>query len=226
MSTTTKMKSIRLNKELRENIVNNIMESFDIENTAPPEAKDTQKLLNIAVYDYYLETYKQQFIELQKWSKKYPKVVAMTSALQYIDTQKNVCRLNFTTMTSVSYLDGVYISDTDPLYVNHPNVLQGMFIDLGNMEKIPENISKTLDEIQKEKKNDKAIRKALSIYTKERKEYKETVTNVIAGVNTTGQLIEVWGEIDKFIPKGVANPSEINLPAVNTKSLNSKIGIA
>lgn len=225
MQNKPKIKSIRLNKEIRVRILNNIMDSFDKENPTPPEVRNTQKLLNTAVYTHYLEKHKATLDELEKVSKKYKGAVARTAAMCYIDELENVCSVNFSTMNSDNKLNGVYIYPDNPLYVTHPDFLEGMFINLKDMREIPEVISEALKDIKKEKKNDKAIKKALNTHNVERLEYRETVKDVIDGVNTTGQLLEVWEEVEQFLPQGISNPSGINLPTINIKSLNSKIGL-
>lgn len=71
--------------------------------------------------------------------------------------------------------------------------------------------------------------KKLSVSIKEekaqRKDYQDQVTMVIQGVNTTGQLLDVWPEVERFIPLGINKTENIQLPAVSTQRLNKFIKV-
>lgn len=53
----------------------------------------------------------------------------------------------------------------------------------------------------------------------------EQVRMALDSVNTTGQLLSVWPEAEKFIPTDVLDFSTIQLPSVSFSSLNKAVGI-
>ena len=100
-----------------------------------------------------------------------------------------------------------------------------MCIDLSNADTdIPPAIQEVIDGINGAKKRVRAQRALVIAYDKEKANYEQDVTQVLDGCNTSGQLILVWEEVEKFLPKGVANPSIINLPSVNIAALSRKLG--
>ena len=63
-------------------------------------------------------------------------------------------------------------------------------------------------------------------WLKERRNLNTEITTVLNSVNTTKQLIEVWPEVEKFLPAHIADPNTgIKLPALKVSRLNEKLGI-
>ena len=58
-----------------------------------------------------------------------------------------------------------------------------------------------------------------------RNEVEAKVRMALDSVNTTGQLLSVWPEAEKFIPTDVLDFSTIQLPSVSFSSLNKAVGI-
>lgn len=78
-------------------------------------------------------------------------------------------------------------------------------------------------EYQTAKELTKAFNKEVEEHQATRKLYSEEVDQVLQGVNTTGQLLGQWPEIEEFLPSNIANPSKINLPSVSVKKLNEQL---
>lgn len=55
---------------------------------------------------------------------------------------------------------------------------------------------------------------AIETWTNELNKFKNQVMEVLNSVSTTKQFVEVWPEAEKFLPPEVADPSNINLPAI------------
>lgn len=53
--------------------------------------------------------------------------------------------------------------------------------------------------------------------------FESDVSTAINSCNTTGQLVELWPEVQEFIPQNIQNPSSINLPTVSTAALNAAL---
>lgn len=65
-----------------------------------------------------------------------------------------------------------------------------------------------------------------SKYWDERCKFKSEVSGILDTVNTTRQLVELWPEIEKFLPAYLADPSKgVQLPAIPTSRLNQKLGV-
>ncbi|AUR87220.1 hypothetical protein HYP58_gp74 [Vibrio phage 1.097.O._10N.286.49.B3] len=76
----------------------------------------------------------------------------------------------------------------------------------------------------RKKCTNKRAQDAFKAWETKRINYRKDVENVVAGVNTTGQLREVWPEVEKFLPEALNNPSSgIKLPTVSIKALNAAI---
>lgn len=57
----------------------------------------------------------------------------------------------------------------------------------------------------------------------ERLNYSDEVMDVLSSVNTTGQLKELWPEVEEYIPSTLRDPSSIQLPAISVASLNKAL---
>jgi len=62
-------------------------------------------------------------------------------------------------------------------------------------------------------------------YNEVRNKFKQEIVAVIDSVNTTKQLVEIWPEVQVYIPTHLNDPSRIQLPAIRMDSINAKIGL-
>lgn len=53
--------------------------------------------------------------------------------------------------------------------------------------------------------------------------YREEVRDVLSSVNTSKQLVELWPEVEEFIPNTLRDPSNIQLPTISVASLNDAL---
>lgn len=215
------MKSIRLNKSIRAEIVSNIMQSYSNENVRPVEPASSTDALDLAIHDWLLSKYAKELKQFNKLKLSHPNAVSSTNSFGYRDVNENTCYVHFSTKNRSSYVDEVY---QPSVYV--PHIWDGYVIDLSNPDTvIPESIQQVLDEIYNKKKGVRQQRKLVDSYDREYEQYQQDVTQIVEGCNTSAQLLEVWEEVEEFLPKGVVNPSKINLPSVNIAALNRKLGV-
>ena len=206
------MKSIRLNKKLRQEIISNIRQAYLLKNKAP---------------EY--KTKKAYFSELVVPVMRKEYIAASNAILKKVK-QLGLPNCALSKGPSFAYaIDGefgeqVYFTDTNPrarenyhlilsegCYFNLTKDMEG---DVGDAYR--EYLSKTKRLKQAKETHDK--------YQLKLKNYMADVINVIEGVNTTGQLLEAWPECERFIPSGIVDPSAISLPAsVNISQLNKCI---
>lgn len=72
----------------------------------------------------------------------------------------------------------------------------------------------------------KDVKTGYENWSKKRQEFIEEIRTILSSVNTTGQLVTLWPEAEKYLPPYAADPSKgINLPALKTSRLNAMLGI-
>ena len=223
------MKSIRLNKTIRETIVNNIRAAWIEANPAPVNPQDPADILYKAAEQCHLQD---------------PKVKA---ALKFAKTEAGKAVVAMSTSLSFRLPDGEYTymyavtsPETGEVLVNNArnfannhkdtkhlkkyvSAFGSVTCDFHNEDFLKDNptAAQAVKEFNKARKENHKLRKAHSEWELKRDNYMEQVTQVVGGVNTTGQLIEQWEEVAQFIPEGYRNPSRIQLPAVSVASLNA-----
>ena len=206
-------KSILLNKQSRQDIVDNIMQSYKKQNP-PPKVKDTRKQeLHAALLTYYHEKY-ADMINFYKNSSMARDFMQADYYALYQDSSKNTCTLNFKSKEG----------DSETLPIKG----YSMFVNLSNPDNVATLPKYVTDVIDSNKRKEKSIRKqraALSAWEVEYERYEQDITNVIAGSRSTGQLLNVWPEVERFLPVGANDPSVITLPSVNINNLNTRLGI-
>lgn len=193
------MKSLRLNKEMRENILNNFVAKYLEANPKPESTLSKNKI--------------QSDIANKIHQKVYANVVALNIPDEFVNTSSYVAvqlpnesvshwvyRDNegnsvYKVSTKLSKVEYVF-TESDPLWLEY----------------------KELDAQLKEQS------KVFEQHSKDLGKFKAEVKQVLDSVNTTGQLVEVWPEAAPFVPQEISNPSSINLPAVNFAELNKVIG--
>lgn len=203
------MKSIRLNKEIREAILNNIATAYDKANPEPALNLNPNAVLEKAVIAHY----KRQSKDIQKLIDANPK---LAPTIQYTS------RLGYRTPTG--QWDSV-IKDAESSPLGFINAFSDtrIFDCPDYLLKNPSltKAAKDWKVVQQKAREERSIH---STWVRERLNYLDEIRQVLAGVNTTKQLLEQWEEVKKYIPTAYFNPSKINLPAINVKSLNAKLG--
>lgn len=78
-------------------------------------------------------------------------------------------------------------------------------------------------EYKRVSKQDRKLIQAFDTAMREQNTYREEVRDVLASVNTTKQLLELWPEVEEFIPGTLRDPSSIQRPAISVVSLNEAL---
>lgn len=190
------MKSLRLNKEMRQTILDNFVAKYVAANQAPtkPDVSGDQIKYKVArelqqkLYSQYENLIPKEF---QNTSYRI-KVKLPNDSIADWDEKDDRIYLLSTKENKVEYV----FTESDPVWLEYQKEL--LFV--------------------------KEYNKLKEVYDKELRKFKDEVLQVLNSVNTTGQLVEVWPEAEPFLPKEIANPSTINLPAVNFAELNKVIG--
>lgn len=206
-------KSIRLNTEIRNDIINNIAAAYDKANPKPELTIDTTGILEKAVRQHYMK----QSLELRKVIDANPilaDAIKTSSCLEY--------------RSPTGSWGSVRLYDTDdkdavPVY---PIAKFAGTRDFHNEEYLAKNpsLKKAAEEFTSLQKAARKEREAVSTWEKERTKYLDEILQVLRGVTTTKQLMEQWPEVKEYIPTSYFNPSKICLPAINTQALNAKLG--
>lgn len=191
------MKSLRLNKELRSNILNSFLEKYKASNPEPEVGSEANakslaaRKVQQKLYGKYEGLLPKEFtIQASGISVQLPNGAVQTWFFGE-DEENNDIYLLSSKESRVKY---VFTAD-DPIYAEY---------------------RKVADEVAEQQIARKEWFKG---YDK----FKTEVQQVLESVNTTGQLVEVWPESEPFIPKEIHDPSKINLPAVNFAEINKVI---
>lgn len=194
------MKSLRLNKEMRETILNNFVDKYIKAKPAPikPDVGGEQ-----------LKSKAARKVQ-QKLYGKYEDVIPkdMQYTAYYIKVQ----------------LPNESIADWEFGFDENDNRIYSLSTKENKVEYVFTESDPIWVEYQKELVVVKEYSKLKDEYDKELRKFKAEVKQVLDSVNTTGQLVEVWPEAAPFVPQEISNPSSINLPAVNFAELNKVIG--
>lgn len=206
-------KSIRLNKEIRETILNNISVAYDKANPSP-EVTITKEVELAPLVKWVRDDYKKRAAKVEK-------IIADNPILESVVNR--VTSINFVT-PSGTWKDVVDL-DKDGKGIRQFLYQFVNVIDFRVAENNEKSASRmrAVEQYNHLKRNARKERAALSAWELDKSKYMEQCRQVIYGVNTTAQLVEVWEEVAQFIPTGYRNPSNIALPAVNVKSLNDKL---
>lgn len=206
------MKSIRLNTEIRESILNNIATAYDKANPKPELTIDTNGILEKAVRAHYMK----QSLELRNLIEANPILKDAIYTNSYINYK-----------TPTGSWGSVYLWDTTDNSAEEVRVISKFNTtrDFSNTEYLAKNpsLKKAAEEFTSLQKAARKEREAVSTWERERSKYLDEIMQVLKGVNTTKQLIEQWEEVKQYIPQAYFNPSKIALPAINTEALNAKL---
>lgn len=204
------MKSIRLNQTIREKIKQNIQAAWEQANEMPKEIEYRETFKGIIAQAVHTSLLKEQK-ELDKLAKRYPHLShRLVQAGDYDHVRIHSDALD-------QYVD-IKAKDLGIEYLPSPAFAL-------NFDRLVTDLS--MEDLVKSKPAiDRAMRKArekVSDWELKRDRYMDQVNDVVCGVNTTKQLIEVWPEVVKFFPKGLFDPSHIQLPAVSVADLNAQL---
>ena len=197
------MSSIRLNKTTRADIVDRVMKAWQLKNKEPKRYTRQQytKDRDALVREKILE-------ESQELKAKAHKAgiaeedLSLTSYRKVVMSSSSDNRSQWT----------VYVDSNEAI-----SRCGALDLDLDH------ELMATIRKLRKKCTN-KRTQDAYKAWETKRINYRKDVENVVAGVNTTGQLREVWPEVEKFLPEALNNPSSgIKLPAVSIKALNAAI---
>lgn len=201
------VKSITLNSEIRQAILDNIATAYDKANPKPELTIDTKGILEKAVRTHYLK----QSLALRKLVEENPELQGAMNTRKYI---------RYTTPTG--NWEEIRTEENEVFYSKYADTTR----DFRNTEYLAKNpsLKKAAEEFTSLQKAARLERQALSNWENERTKYLDEIMQVLKGVRTTKQLIEQWEEVKEYIPQAYFNPSKIALPAINTAALNSKLG--
>ena len=200
-------KSIRLNKELRAAILSNIKDVYVVANPAPVVVDNVDTGICEAVVAHYIETH----ADVMELVTKFPDYVRKFSTIRG--------SLPDGTIHSYSLPTGVYTAYGDTYEFDYKQDANSTCNPT-----IPDTIADAVAQRAVQRKRIKAEREALSSWKDAQIAYMESVGQVVANVNTTGQLLTVWPEVERFLPTGAVDPSSIQLPSVNVAALNAALG--
>ncbi len=226
------MKSIRLNKSIRESIANNILKAWLDANPAPQKPSGPLSELAKDIVDiYFADKDVKAAIKFSKTAagKKY---IHNTHYIRVRLPNGDCTDLYNWTVGTKEYfgyhkdrMETTQDSELDWDWVHSFIVSKtsSVQVDLHNEDYLKANpkAAEVVKAYNKARKEEHKVRKAYSAWELKRDNYMEQVNEVLGAVNTTGQLREQWEEVVQFIPDGYRNPSTIALPAVSTKALNA-----
>lgn len=211
---TTPRKSIRLNKSLRSDIIANIMSSYDAANPEPVRPESKAGSIDDMVKAYFLNKHKKVIEEVGKLSEETLKTLTLLNSSTYIQYR-----------SQAGHWECVYFTKEEVEKYKIPYELRNnTVINLEDPAQLTAPIRKVLEAKKKfEKTTLKEYKQVRKDYELERRNYVQQIQTVLDGVNTSNQLLEVWPEVEEYIPIGVVEPSKIQLPSVNIQTLNSAL---
>lgn len=197
------MKSVRLNKENRNQIIANILkkrEEVYFKGTAFKNSLDVAKKLEEE--------------DLVAGNLIWDKLFGVLPDKTLLSLLKNNGSSIYFTVGNVSTAKTAFVDKTT-----------GRFGSAGYRTVISGNVTEAYYRACYKKYNKLvALRKGNE---EEAYKMKEEITSVIFSINTTAQLVEIWPEVEAFLPEYIANPSKgISLPALVTTSMNKKLGVS
>lgn len=211
---TTPRKSIRLNKTLRSDIIANIMSSYDAANPEPVRPEPKAGSIDDMVKAYFLNKHKKVIEEVGNLSTELLKFVHLIDPSDYIGYRSETGSWESFCLTK---------EDVEKYKVPY-SLRNNAVINLEDPAQLTAPIRKVLEAKKKfEKTTLKEYKQVHKDYELERRNYVQQIQTVLDGVNTSNQLLEVWPEVEEYLPIGVVEPSKIQLPSVNIQTLNSAL---
>ena len=192
------MKSLRLNKEMRKNIVDNFLDKRDLKTPKPVKkggALSAKNNLANAIHN----------IVYGKYTTDLPDELVSTSHSILVQLPNET-------------VDRVYFGKDED-----DKRIYKLSTKLGKVEyQLTADMPVWLTYLT-EREEEKIFSKSVEDWASERSKFKDQVSQVVDSVNTTKQLIEVWPEAEVFLPDDIKDPSSINLPSINLASINEQV---
>lgn len=194
-------KSLRLNNEIRDTIVASVMAKW-IANDPQPKVVSATGINEEMIREYYRQLPKQV---KDLWNNKDMRpYMNSTQCISIV-----IERLDATTGNTFLYPDVPKDLGSVPRKDGAFLIKRGTKVNTRYWKMVEEH------EIQK---------RVRGKWNNKKEDFESEVSQVVSSVNTTGQLVEVWPEVQPFLPETIADPSKIQLPAVHTDKLNAALG--
>jgi hypothetical protein len=207
--------SIRLNKQIRADILDNIMSCYDTANPVPVRPS-MENSLNDLVKEMFFTKHAAIFKEFNKLNADALECVRLADTNNYTYIQYQNEHGNWQT-----------IDFTEQDFTNYKipyDLTRGCFINLKDPDQLTPELTKAIEAKRTfEKTTLKEFIQKEKEHSLGRRNYRQQIETVLGGVNTSKQLTDVWPEVEKFIPVGLLEPSKIQLPSVNIATLNSAL---
>lgn len=199
------MKSLRLNKQMRDAIVKNFGEKR-LEANPKPQSTLNRESISVDLANYcHNKVYGS--LKLEGVPED------MLNYAQYIKVQFPLSEGSEDTK-----IENLYFEKEDKYtYTKKPST---------RLSKVEYVLTKSDEGYKKYKKDMKLFKQeqqAVKEYESDHSRYLQQVRQVVNAVNTTKQLLEVWPEAEQFIPEDIRDPSTITLPSVNIADLNNQV---
>lgn len=195
------MKSVKLTKDLKETILNNIRIAFLQEHYKRLGYKDRDQVETLLIDA-------EQKLGIELWNRTY----GGTETQRLLkDIPKDL--LSGCTSFRVNILTGGYYYYEMPK--GYPTKPSGADLTMDKHEYEDLLTKHGIDKLKNDQES--AGKKA--------NEFMATVKGIFESANTTKQLIDLWPEVIEFIPQNLQDPSTIRLPMVCTTQLNSSLGL-
>lgn len=190
------MKSIRLNKSIRDSIVSNILKSWDAANPSPKVVTKPNK--NALVDALYQDWRKENNIDT---------LLSCGMKLDYVNQTNSVYLsvVDEDTNNTIIY-DYVYFRDSKGDKQLRIFKKSGS-LQCDNTHPIYLEWKAQLDQYTKETE-------VFKKHQAKRADYATDIRAVLDSVNTTKQLVEAWPEVEQYIPTTFRDPSSVQLPAI------------
>ncbi|ADX87787.1 hypothetical protein TU12-16_00165 [Vibrio phage ICP2_2006_A] len=189
------MKSIRLNQQIRSEIVSNVLKAWAIENPKPEcVGKPSKNTLLDAAY--------------AQWKKDFQLDILFSCGLkdEILNKESHVSlRVVDEHGTEIIY-EGMYFKNAGGKNERRP------FLPTGALQLT----TSSPVYIEWKKQHDEFILQYEQVkkWEQTRADKATEIRAVLDSVNTTKQLLEAWPEIERFMPSGYVDPSKVQLPAI------------
>lgn len=195
------MKSVRLTKDMRQRILNSYLACYTASNPEP------QKYTEKAIEGVFAEAQRKRlFVKAG--------VCDTTIPTQFLQKSRYIrIQLPDETVTGFYFYNP---EGTDYDYKPCPSLDGAIAIDAND----PSYLA-----YKEAKRKLKELNQPYDAWRSAYNVVQDQVRMALDSVNTTGQLLSVWPEAEKFIPTDVWDFSTIQLPSVSFSSLNKAVGI-
>ncbi len=205
-------KSIRLNNTIRGTILDNVMTAWKSNNPAPEYPAENASWEGVAnvIRSIYLKEAAPYTLLIAEG--KIPS--KMVKQCSYIRARIRACGVNEDVFVGFGTDDkgmSITVPQTNP---------KSSYVYSWDDDNIPALIKAALGAREAELETIREKRKIHREWMARRDQKSAQIASVLVGVNTSAQLIDVWPEVEKYMPVGVVDPSNISLPAISVDALN------